>query len=204
MSVALGALVALVPLLNSDSDWDSWIIPAYAALIGILLLVAGLCGWAGRSIQEQRAESVGAIKADLDRLLGAYEISTSGEDNHDVSRHFIRRIHTEAQDNRRLIQQAQDHGRYWKVTETAPSTKEWKDNSIMIEDESELSAVYEKGRRAASEVERVLTARSLRMFRGGRVRDDDRLGAALDALDDFDEAVSAITAHPQSRSRALG
>lgn len=204
VSVALGGLVAGIPLLNSRSEWDSWVIPVYAGIVAVLLLVAGLCALAGRSVHEQHAESVAAIKTDLDRLLSAYEMTALGETTRDVTLHFVQRIRTEARDNRRLIQQASDHGRYWKVIESAPSTKEWKNNAIMLDDDPALSVAHDKGRQAAAEVERVLTARSFRMFRGGKVRADDRLGDALKALDDFDEALEDIMtseSSPTARAR---
>lgn len=197
LSVALGALVAGIPLLNSRSNWDGWVIPVYASAIGVSLLIAALCGLAGRSVRRARAESVTAIKTDLDSLLSAYEVpDASPEVHHDVLRHFLQRVRVEVRDNQRLVQQAHDHGRYWKVTEAAPSTKEWKNNSAMLADEAGLEATYEKGREAAAEVERVLTARSFRMFRGGRVRQDDRLGEALQVLREFDEFLTHAMDNP--------
>lgn len=192
LSVGLGALLAGIPLLSSTSHWDSWVMPVYASSVGVAFLLAGLCWLAARSIRRERADSVAAIKTDLDRLLDAYEepgVTADIEKN--VRDHFLKTMRREARESRRMIEQVRDSGQYWKMTETTPATKEWKSSQSFLEGDAELEPAYEAGRQAASEVERVLSARSFRMFRGGRVRTDDRLDDAVSALAAFEQALTS-------------
>lgn len=183
--------MAGIPLLSSTSDLDPWIVPVYWVAVAAFFVFAGVFALAQRSVQQERADSVGAIKTDLDNLLGAYEEpELSADAEREVLNHFLQRMRVEAQDNHELITRAAQSGRYWKVTEAGPSTKEWKNNSLMLEGEPGLDEIYAKGRRAAAEVERLLTARSFRMFSGSKVRSDDRLSEALAALNVFDQALT--------------
>jgi hypothetical protein len=177
--------------LSSTSDLDPWVVPVYWVAVALFFMLAGIFALAQRSVQQERADSVGAIKTDLDNLLGAYEEpELSADAEREVLNHFLQRMRVEAQDNHGLITRAAESGRYWRMTETGPSTKEWKNNSLMLEDRPELQELHAKGRRAATEVERVLTTRSLRFFSGSKVRSDDRLSDALSALSTFDQALT--------------
>jgi hypothetical protein len=113
-------------------------------------------------------------------------------------RHFLQRMRAEARENLRLVRPVQEHGRYWKLPDPTPQTKEWKTNSVLIEGDESLEGVYEAGLRAAAEVDRILTTRSFRMFRGGRVKSDDRLSEVTDALTHFDQVLTdAMETRPE-------
>jgi hypothetical protein len=195
--VALGALIATIPLLNSQSHWDPWVLPTYIATVTMAFLLSGVCALAARTVRAERADSVADIKSDLDQLLEAYESPISEEETWaNVLRQFLQRIRGELRDNQQMLERARESGRYWKVTEGTPATKVWKDNAALLEGDDRLMEVYEQGRRAAREVERVTSARSVRLFSGSRVRKDDRLDEALDVLKRFDELLTQAINEP--------
>jgi hypothetical protein len=74
---ALGGLFGGIPLLNSRSDWDSWIVPVYGASIAVGLLVSGICFFAARGMREERGVTLQEVKSDLDEILGMYGIEVS-------------------------------------------------------------------------------------------------------------------------------
>lgn len=82
VSVGGGALIAAVPLLSSTERWDSWVVPTYAVAVVILFVLSALCWLAARTVRLERADSVAAIKIDLDRLLDAYDEPAPNDAKH--------------------------------------------------------------------------------------------------------------------------
>lgn len=203
VSVGLGALIAGVPLLSSTSRWDAWVIPAYAAAIAVTFSVAAICGFAARGIRFERADSVAAIKGDLDALLDAYELPdthlsrTSATLLADDSAPVLRGMRREAKTNRQLLEQVQERGRYWRITDPTPSLKSWKRDRFLLEGDPQLERVYEAGEHARVEIDRIMTLRSLRLLRGrGRLRQDDRLDEAVRATSELERLLADVMGHP--------
>lgn len=200
VSVGLGALIAGVPLLSSTSSWDGWVVPSYAAAVGMSFVLACICWLAARAVRFERADSVAAIKNDLDRLLDAYEVEAPADGGaqlpgvtSDLAK-LLQPVRREARTNRQLIQQVIDGGRYWRLSDPTPEAKAWKKHRGFIEGDPALETLFESGEAARQEVERVLTVRSLRMFRGGKVRADDRLQDAVKTLTALEEGVARLGA----------
>jgi len=82
------------------------------------------------------------------------------------------------------------------LTETTPETKEWKQTSALLENEPAYEDIHEAGRRAASETDRIIGIRSLRMFRGAKLRSDDRLNDALAAVATYEALLTARLEEP--------
>jgi hypothetical protein len=111
-SVGLGALIAGIPLLSSTSAWDKWVVPVYVACVGVTFVIAALCGLAARSALRERADSVEAVKSDLDGLLDAYEEPTVSTDvERGVLRHFLIRMRTEARESWTLFRDSRQSSR---------------------------------------------------------------------------------------------
>lgn len=197
VSTSLGALLAGIPLLSSTADWDDWVIPVYAAAIGVALLVGGLCFRAARSMRDERADSVADIKTDLDRLLAAYEQPGAQAEHVDPAeirrieteliRESLREIRSEARENLQLLQRAVEQGRYWKMTETGLTTKQWKRNQPLLRGERTLEGLLDSGQHVANEVERIATSRAFAALKfNRRIDSEDRLPEVIELLRTFD------------------
>jgi hypothetical protein len=189
---AVGGGFGLIPFLSTTPAPSSSATILYAALVGVGLVAALLCGLAYRALHVERADSVGAIKEDLDRMLAAYEDTspTYEEVVREALRAPLQRMRGEARTNLRLLREASESGQYWKVTDNAPSTTEWKRNRELLEGQEGFEALVESAQEAAGEVDRVLTRRAFRMFRRGRrVSNEDRLPSVIDAVERLDSAL---------------
>jgi hypothetical protein len=113
----------------------------------------------------------------------------------------LRRVREEARDNLRLLREVQDRNQYWKLTEKAPGTKEWKKAKSTIAADPTLDEIGEKGRHAADEIERILQARSVRTVfkRTRRVEDDDRLPDVVRAVESFESALTTVIGQIEKR-----
>lgn len=210
LGAALGSAVAGIPLLSSTVDLDAWVRPTYIAATAACVVLAVVCFLAYRSTREQRADSITAIKEDLDGLLAAYEpLPSESPPARSVSprlRSVLRLLRDEARDNHTLMRQAEERGEYWKVmSEDAPQTSAWKKHRGLLADDPSYEDLYQRGRRACQGVERVLQARSVRLFRPKakrrKVEAQDRLPEIIRDLGLFDEALSdALTRLDQGAS----
>lgn len=199
VSVALGSLVTGIPLL-SQADVTAPVLIAYIAAIVLCVALAVASGLAGRSLKDERADSVSAIKAELDRLLAAYPdeptaspLSPEDDDaglDRDVYKPFLQQLRREARDNLRRVQDAIRHGKYWAATDPdKPTTKEWDEVGFILQDDK-FEDAYEHGHRAAQEVQRLAGHRPWRQPRGRRpIERDDRLPEALEVFERFDQAL---------------
>jgi hypothetical protein len=70
---AIGAVVAAIPLLGSAEDIELWSLLLYGVVIAMFFVVALICRLACRSITAERADSVKAIKGDLDGWIASYQ-----------------------------------------------------------------------------------------------------------------------------------
>jgi hypothetical protein len=131
-----------------------------------------------------------------DRLLRE-EVSRLGAEVRELSalvrpdarqlRTALRELHEEASDSLRLMALARDRGFFWKVTEPGPKTSMWKKHRDFLRGQRDLEDLYESGRRASQEVDRVMQQRAARTFLRRRrdIEDEDRLPDVIAALMDF-------------------
>lgn len=105
---------------------------------------------------------------------------------------ILQPVRREARTNRQLIQQVIDHGRYWRLSDPTPGLKAWKLHRVFVEGDSGLEPLLELGEAAQREVDRVMAVRSMRMFRGSKVRQDDRLQDAVSALSALESALDEL------------
>jgi hypothetical protein len=71
VGAGIGAALALIPLLGADLD--DWVMTAYICAVITLFIVSKLFAKAAEDVRDASADSVEAIKADLDILLNAYD-----------------------------------------------------------------------------------------------------------------------------------
>jgi len=67
----------------------------------------------------------------------------------------------------------------------------------LLEGDPDLEHLYEAGEAARTEVERISTLRSLRMLRGGRLRQADRLDDAIRAASKFGALLGELMANAE-------
>lgn len=75
----IGGGFGLIPFLGADPGPSDTGKIAYFALMLIALILAVVCGLATLATEDERADSIAAIKEDLDDLLGAYKSTGSEE-----------------------------------------------------------------------------------------------------------------------------
>lgn len=204
VGAGLGALVTGIPLLNSNENWDPWVIPLYLCATIVLFLFAGVCGLALRSVKAQRADSVASIKYDLDSWMAEYELAqepvASGMTGHESRlRLAIRQVRAEAQQARRIFKEAQNEGLFWRLTGEVPTDKAWKKHRGLLAQECP-SEVFETANKAFGHVAGLLTRRSVVMLSGKRtIRSDDKLDLeeAIAALDAADQALGSTERNAQ-------
>ncbi len=72
-SAGLGALLAGILLMQSKERVAAWVAILYWAAVGVTFILSAVCALAARSIDQQRTESISAIKEDFDAFLAAYQ-----------------------------------------------------------------------------------------------------------------------------------
>ena len=157
---------------------------------GPLLVLTAIFVWAFLTARHHQLEDrVGGLQDEIQ------ELSAMVKPDATVFRIALRYLREEIQDNHRLMKQAVEHGAYWKLTENAPATKQWKKHHELFRQEQSYEELYEAERVAAQEVERILQARSVRtvLKRNRKVLADDRLPDVVNLLAelerDLDKAV---------------
>ena len=152
--------------------------------VGITALLAAAAfpvldvGWkyARLPVRDLEAETrqLGARLTELERQAG---VST------DDVRQALVELRTEVQHAVQTIEPAQSRGRFWKVSEGVwPDDKAWKRHRSMLSRSSRWQKVYERCSAAYTHLDRVVSLRSFRLFKGSAVRPDDDLPSALQEL----------------------
>lgn len=157
---------------------------------GTVLVLTAILAWAFLTARPRRLESqLDELRIQVEELAGLVKPDPA------ALRTMFRLLRDETQDNGRLMRHALQQNRYWKLTETAPQTKQWKRHQNLLAQERAYELLYEKGRTAAQEVDRVLQARSIRTFlrRDPRVKDEDRLAEVVGLLEEFERELTAAT-----------
>ena len=73
LGAGLGGVVAAVPTFAGSQSLPMWATALYVAVVLFTLISAATCALAHRTTDEERAESVGAIKEDFDAMLATYD-----------------------------------------------------------------------------------------------------------------------------------
>lgn len=155
---------------------------------GTLLVLASIFAWAFLTARHHQLDDrVGELQEEV------RELATMVKPEPTTFRSTFRLLREEARDNHRMMKLAAERGTYWKLTEDAPSTKQWKKHRELLGQESSYADLYEKGRVVAQEVERVLQARSVRTFvgRNRRVDDEDRLPEVVQLLEEYERDLTS-------------
>jgi len=185
-SIPAGAVSSIVP---PDIGSTTRIALGVAGVVaGTLFVLASIFAWAFLTARHHQLEDrVGHLQDEI------REIATMVKPEPTTFRITFRLLQEEARDNCRLMKVAVERGMYWKLTEGAPTTKQWKKHRALLSQESSLSDLYEKGRVVAQEVDRILQARSVRTVftRNRRVDEEDRLPEVLQLLEEFDQELTA-------------
>jgi hypothetical protein len=176
------AIVLLVTFGRDEAAFEEALIVA-GSIIGTVLLVPLLeLGWnyikAPDRLLREELSRLGAEVRELGALVrpDARQLRTA-----------LREIQEETSDSLRLMDLARERGFFWKMTEPGPRTASWKRHRDFLRGQRDLEDLYESGRLASGEVDRVMQQRAARsVFRRRRdIEDEDRLPEVIAALTDF-------------------
>jgi hypothetical protein len=180
---------AAAAILPQDASTSARVGLAVAAvLVGTAVVVIALLLWAFLTDPRRRlASEVRELGEKVD------DLAEMVKPRPEVVRVALRLMRDEARDNRRSLQIVSDRGKFWRLTERAPTQKYWKRHRELISNQSEYQEVWDRGRAANDELERIMQARAVRAFLRWRrdVTSEDRLPEAIRAFDAWDEALTA-------------
>ncbi len=158
------------------------------AVGGTLLVLLAIVAWA--SVTAPRRQLVGRV----DELQAeVQELAAMIKPEPTTFRIAFGLLREEVRDNARLMKAAAEAGKYWRLTESTPSTKQWKKHRELLRQEPTYADLYEKARVAAQDVERILQARSVRTFvrRNRGIDQEDRLPEVIECLTELERSLTA-------------
>lgn len=190
--VIAGAPVAAASsILPTDASSAVRVTLAVAGVVaGTLLVFSMIFCWSFVTARHrQLQEQVDDLEAEIQEFASMFKPDAAN------LHAALQAMAEESRDNLRMMKVAHDKGRYWKILDGAPELKHWKRHRNVVRDVTDLSHVYEAGRIASKDVERILQVRSVRIFVQQRqVKADDRLPEVIAHLEEYDRALAAANA----------
>lgn len=185
LGIAAGAtaIVLLIAFGHDDAAYQEALI-VIGTIVGTIVLVPLIeLAWNFlKAPQRLLREDLSDLQAEVQDLASLVRPEAA------KMRTVLRALHEEASDSLRLMELANSRKIFWKPTETSPATKIWKKHRAFLASQRDLEDLYESGRLAAQEVERVLGQRAVRTFIRWRrdIQEEDRVPDAVAALQDFE------------------
>lgn len=188
------ALVALLLAQGIARDSDA------RKLIADAMQVGRVASSGTVQFREYTEELPARVREAVDQALEPWdERSEAGRDNARRAR-ALREVRDEVKKNISIVRRAATEGQFWRATDDSPRLKAWKRHREVLRTEPAINAAWDDAIATETELDRLLTRRSLRLFtRNRRVRPDDRVPVVLERLERLDAILGTAIAERSGR-----